>query len=70
MINKKKIRFLGDLIEVVLNRALAFSVGVKRRYPYVKGYNSGASQKFSWEQFVSCLVRSKEHFKGQVQGLG
>ena len=31
--------------------------------PYVKGCNSGASQKISWEQLVTCLTHSKEHCK-------
>ena len=29
--------------------------------PYVKGCNSGASQKISWEQLVTCLAHCKEH---------
>ena len=35
----------------------------ERRYPNVKGCNSGASQKISREQVVTCLAHSKEHFK-------
>ena len=35
----------------------------ERRYPYIKGCNSGASQKILWEQVVTCLGHSKEHFK-------
>jgi len=35
----------------------------ERRYPYVKGCNSGAFQTFSWEQLVTCLAHSKEPFK-------
>ena len=34
-----------------------------RRYPYIKGRNSGASQKILWEQVVTCSAHSKEHFK-------
>ena len=37
--------------------------GCERRYPYVKGCNSGAYQKISWEQHVTCLAHSKEDFK-------
>ena len=33
-----------------------------RQYPYVKGGNSGASQMLSWEQLVTCLAHSNEHF--------
>ena len=35
----------------------------ERRYPYIKGCDSGASQKILWEQVVTCSGRSKEHFK-------
>ena len=35
----------------------------ERRYPYAKGCNSGASQRISWKEVVSCLAHSKEHFK-------
>ena len=35
----------------------------KRRYPYIKGCNSGASQKILWKQIVTCSAHSKEHFK-------
>ncbi len=35
----------------------------ERRYPYIKGCNSGASQKILWEQVVTCSGHSKEHFK-------
>ena len=34
----------------------------ERRYPYVKGCNSGASQKILWEQVVTCSGHSKKHF--------
>ena len=30
---------------------------------YVKGCSSGASQKISWEQVVTCLAHSTEHSK-------
>ena len=48
---------------MVFNCALASSVGVKDLYPYVKGCNSGASQKISREEVVTCLAHSKERFK-------
>ena len=35
----------------------------ERRYPYIKGCDSGASQKILWEQVVTCSGHSKEHFK-------
>ena len=35
----------------------------ERRDPYIKGCNSGASQKILWEQVVTCSGHSKEHFK-------
>ena len=35
----------------------------ERRYPYMKGCNSGASQQILWEQVVTCSAHSKEHFK-------
>ena len=35
----------------------------ERRYPYIKGCNSGTSQKILWEQIVTCSEHSKEHFK-------
>ena len=35
----------------------------ERRYPYVKGCNSGASQKISWKQVVTCLAHIKKHFQ-------
>ena len=35
----------------------------ERRYPYIKGCNSGASQKILWKQVVTCSAHSKEHFK-------
>ena len=35
----------------------------ERFYPYIKGCNSGASQKILWEQVVTCSGHSKEHFK-------
>ena len=35
----------------------------ERRHPYIKGCNSGASQKILWEQIVTCSAHSKEHFK-------
>ena len=35
----------------------------ERRYPYIKGCNSGASQKILWEQTVTCSGHVKEHFK-------
>ena len=35
----------------------------ERRYPYIKGCNSGASQKILWKQIVTCLAHSKERFK-------
>ena len=31
--------------------------------PFIKGRNSGASQKILWEQVVTCSAHSKEHFK-------
>ena len=34
-----------------------------RRYPYIRGCNSGASQKILWEQVVTCSAHSKKHFK-------
>ena len=43
--------FLGDSSQVFFNRALHFGIfsRCERRHPYVKGCNSGASQKISWE---------------------
>ena len=35
----------------------------ERRYPYIKGCNSGVSQKILWEQVVTCSAHSKEHSK-------
>ena len=35
----------------------------ERRYPYIKGCNSGASQKILWKQVVTCSAHSEEHFK-------
>ena len=35
----------------------------ERRYPYIKGCNSGASQKILWKQVVTCSAHSTEHFK-------
>ena len=35
----------------------------ERRYPYIKGCNSGAPQKVLWEQIVACSAHSKKHFK-------
>ena len=34
----------------------------ERRYPYVKGCNSGATKHILWEQIVTCPAHSKEHF--------
>ena len=34
-----------------------------RRYPYIKGCHSGASQKILWKQVVTCSAHSKKHFK-------
>ena len=33
------------------------------QYPYIKGCNSGASQKISWKQVVMCLAHIKKHFQ-------
>ena len=35
----------------------------ERRYPYIKGCDSDASQKILWEQVVTCSGHSEEHFK-------
>ena len=35
----------------------------ERRYPYIKGCDSDASQKILWEQVVTCSAHSKKHFK-------
>ena len=35
----------------------------ERRYPYIKGCNSGASQKILWEQVVTCSAHFTENFK-------
>ena len=54
--------FIGDSSQVFFNRALHFGIfsPCERRYPYVKGCNSGASQKISWEQVAMCLAHSTE----------
>ena len=36
------------------------------RYPCVKGSNYGAFRKISWEQVLTCLAHSKEHFKSSL----
>ena len=35
----------------------------ERQYPYIRGCNSGASQKILWKQVVTCSAHSKKHFK-------
>ena len=43
----------------------------ERRYPYVKGCNSGASQKILWKQVVTCSAHSKKHCKTNLaENLG
>ena len=60
MINKKL--FLGDLIQVMFHHSLASSVSVKDG-TLTSMAVTGASQKISWEQLVTCLAHSKEYFK-------
>ena len=60
---KRKLLF-GDLSQVfVFEPHFGAYSRCKRRHPYIKGCNSGASQKILWEQVVTCLAHSKEHFK-------
>ena len=64
--------FLGDLSQVVFSRALASKVGVKdgTLTTSLKGCNSGASQKISWEQLATCSAHSKEHFTTSLADTG
>ena len=60
---KRKLLF-GDLSQVfVFEPHFGAYSRRERRYPYIKGCNSGASQKILWEQVVTCSAHSKEHFK-------
>ena len=42
----------------------------ERRYPYVKGCNSGASQKNLEKQVVTCSAHFKEHVKTSLDDTG
>ena len=55
--------FFGDVSQVFFNRILAMPFWCERRYPYIKGCDSSASQKILWKQVVTCLGYSKKHFK-------
>ena len=55
--------FFGDFKSRIFEpHFVAYSL-CERRYPYIKGCNSGASQKILWEQVVTCSAHSKKHFK-------
>ena len=69
MINKND---FSVICQVVFSRVLASSVGVKdgTLTTSLKGCNSGASQKISWEQLVTCSAHSKEHFTTSLADTG
>ena len=42
----------------------------ERRYSYIKGCNSSASQQILWKQVVSCLAHDKKQFKTNLAKYG
>ena len=62
MINNNKNDFLVIKSGVFQPRFGVYS-RCQRQYPYIKGWNSGASQRILSEQVVMCLAHSKERFK-------